>query len=94
MKIESGESYYNPEHFEDIPEIEEGLVDAWKPPKPQKIDFHRDIRIQQDVYVEELQDRADELRMNPDWMPEPIHHENSASWLNMLREKLWKKKNS
>lgn len=92
MMKESGQSHF--ERFEDIPEIEEGLVAPWRepqPPKPQKIDFHRDPRIQHDIYIEDLQDRADEVRMCPDWLPQPINHENGGSWLQILKEKVWKK---
>lgn len=44
-----------------------------------------------DPYVEQLQDRADELRMTPREVPQPSDPKLATGWLGTLKEK-WVKK--
>lgn len=82
------------------PEIEEGGLVAPEVPRAYtNLDFIREqMRFEQlrgvtsnDQYVEELQDRADELRMTPREVPQPSDPKLASSWLRTLKDK-WEKK--
>lgn len=103
MMKENGAKFNKEHEIFMPPEVEEGgLVEPWINPTPTaytNLDFIREqMRLEQlrgvtsnDQYVEELQDRADELRMNPPDVPEPSDPKLASSWLGTLKAK-WEKK--